>query len=268
MSATVGIVGLGWLGSALYEYLAAQGISLWGTRTTTKGVGEMRSLGIQAFHLVLNSEPQDESWRDWFRCRNLVINIPPNRRDQAVERNYTNQISQLLRMAKVNNVEKVIFISSTSVFGASKGVVDDDAPVQPDTATARALVACENLMKQKWEGVFAIVRFAGLYGPERHPGKFFAGRTNVPNGDAPVNFIHRDDAVRVIDLLIRKPRCSDVFNACAPAHPPKKDFYHRAALDIGLAPPTFLAGGADGKIIQCIHLANEGYVFQRAALEL
>lgn len=266
--AEIGIVGLGWLGSALYDYYHEKGVEVWGTRTSEEGVEEMRKQGVNAYLLNLAPGPENDEWKTWFRCRNLVINIPPGRKDPEVETRYPKQVEQLLRMAESAGVERVVFVSSTSVFGGAKGVVGDDTPVQPETNSGHALVACEEIIAKNWKGQYAVVRFGGLYGPGRHPGRFFSGRTGIPDGDAPVNFIHRDDCVGVIDFLIQQSVRGAVLNACAPAHPPKKQFYHRAALHAGLTPPQFLPGGEDEKEVQCSWLKREGYVFARGGLEM
>jgi len=264
--ADIGIVGLGWLGSALYADLEREGLTVFGTRTSEGSAAEMRTRGINAFRLLLEPKPGDDEWKTWFHCRVLVINIPPGRRDPDVEERYPKQLNALLNMAKESGVERIVFVSSTSVFGAAKGVVDDDSPVQPNTASGRALVECERMLREEWKGEYAVIRFGGLYGPDRHPGRFFAGRKDAPDGDAPVNFIHQADCIGVIRLLIEHPVRGAVLNACAPAHPPKKDFYHRAALHAGFVPPQFLPGGGDEKEVCCSWLEREGYVFERGGL--
>ncbi len=266
--AEIGIVGLGWLGSALYDFYQDRSVAVWGTRTSDNGVEEMRKQGKSAHLLNLAAGLQNEDWKSWFHCRNLVINIPPDRIDPDVEARYPRQVELLIRMAKSAGVERVIFVSSTSVFGSAKGIVDDDTLVQPVTNSGRGLVACEQMIANEWKGQYAVVRFGGLYGPNRHPGRFFSGRTGIPDGDAPVNFIHRDDCVRVIDFLIQQSVRSAVLNACAPAHPPKKEFYHHAALLAGLETPQFLSGGRAEKEVRCSWLERKGYVFERGGLEL
>ncbi len=267
--ADVGIVGLGWLGTTLAEYLKNKNLKVWGTRTSAEGVAEMHQRGVEAYELLLNPTPFDTSWKDWFRCRFLVINIPPDRKDEKVEIRYPESIVQLLIMAEKVGVEGVVFVSSTSVFGNAAGAVSDDSPLQPNTPVARALADVEKLFSEgRWNHRFAVIRLGGLYGPERHPGRFLAGKTEVPNGDAPVNFIHRDDAVRVVHHLMEDFPRSAFLNACAPAHPPKKEFYHHAALHAGLKPPKFLSGGAHGKRVSSSRLEHRGFLFQRAGLEM
>lgn len=146
------IVGLGWLGKTLYEELASRGKNVTGSRTTKEGVDSLIEEGIQAFKLVLNPELEGERLEEYLNAKVLVINIPPGRRDPDVESRYPQEISHLLNKALEFRVEQIIFVSSTSVFGSAKGLVDDDAVRHPDTAAGRALLLCEDLVMEKTGG--------------------------------------------------------------------------------------------------------------------
>ena len=51
-----------------------------------------------------------------------------------------------------------------------------------------------------------VIRFGGLIGYDRMPGKFLTGKKDLPNGDAPVNLIHRDDCVQIIYQIIKNEK--------------------------------------------------------------
>ena len=258
----VGIVGLGWLGEALYQRLTARGIAVFGTRTSASSAEAMQKEGVNAFPLLMNPGPMDDSWEKWFRANDLIINIPPGRKDPKAVEAYPNKIAHLLQMARQNGVKRVLFVSSTSVFGVAKGIIDDDSPLTPQTDSGIALRECEERVMDAYGDSAAVVRFGGLYGPNRHPGRFFAGRRNVPDGDAPVNFIHQADAVGVIIHLLNQSSWGIKINACAPHHPPKKEFYVRAAKHLKLEEPTFALGGGDQKEIRCNFLKETRFGFQ------
>ena len=76
-------------------------------------------------------------------------------------------------------------------------------------------------------------------GPERHPGRFLAGRQLASSGQSPVNFIHIDDCIAILKQIIRQEKWGEVFNACADAHPSKKSFYTEATEKLKLEPPQF-----------------------------
>jgi nucleoside-diphosphate-sugar epimerase len=84
-----------------------------------------------------------------------------------------------------------------------------------------------------------ILRLAGLIGPGRHPGHFFAGKVNVPNPYAPVNLVHLDDVITVTSKIIDLKLESDVCNLCSEVHPERHQFYTRMTEEIGLVKPLF-----------------------------
>ncbi len=99
------------------------------------------------------------------------------------------------------------------------------------------LYQIENLFFNNTNFQATIIRFAGLFGYSRHPGRFF-GERPIPQPDAPVNLIHRDDCINIIDRIIEQGKWSEVFNACADTHPSKREFYSHARKMMGLPEPA------------------------------
>lgn len=256
----VTIVGLGWLGLPLYNHLSAKGYRVSGSKTEEGNAELLRSVGVNAFHLKLLPMAVGADLDYWLNCKILVINIPPTRKDEKRIEIYPQQIKNLVKLVNVDT--KVLFVSSTSVFGDSMDEVDDFTPCNPTTNAAKALVFCEEWLTNNFTNC-NIVRFAGLYGPERHPGRFFAGKKEIPNGDAPVNFIHQQDAVRVIEKLIEYNGQGLRVNACAPEHPSKKEYYPKAAMRGGYDSPTFLKGGDHLKKVKCTWLTSQNFQFEK-----
>src|SRR5215472_2450603 len=62
---------------------------------------------------------------------------------------------------------RLIFISSTSVYGQSDGEeVDESSPTQPWEESGQALLRAEDFLSRKWLQAI-ILRFAAIYGPGR-----------------------------------------------------------------------------------------------------
>ncbi|MFT5748934.1 MAG: NAD dependent epimerase/dehydratase family enzyme, partial [Ancylomarina sp.] len=59
------------------------------------------------------------------------------------------------------------------------------------------------------------------------------------NADAPVNLIHRDDCIQIINEVINQDVWNEIFNCTADTHPSKKEFYTKAAERIGVPLPIF-----------------------------
>jgi nucleoside-diphosphate-sugar epimerase len=114
-----------------------------------------------------------------------------------------------------------------------------------------------------------VVRLAGLFGPQRPPGRFLAGRHDVAQASAPVNLIHLTDCVGLLSAIIRQQAWGHTFNACANSHPVRRDFYSQAANQLGLQSPTFRAeDDLGGKTIDSTLVRQTlGYTFQHDDLE-
>src|SRR5690606_28042744 len=110
---------------------------------------------------------------DFFDCAVLFIAIPPKRKMGEASL-YSKKIESVLQAAKGRS-KQVILISSTGVFeNSNKQFTELDIP-QPNTESGKVLLAAENIAKEQRGITTTILRFGGLYGPDRNPGRFFAG---------------------------------------------------------------------------------------------
>jgi nucleoside-diphosphate-sugar epimerase len=111
------------------------------------------------------------------------------------------------------NPSKIIFISSTSVYGQSDGSwVTEQSPTLPDRETGRILLEAEALALATG-GIVA--RLSGIYGPTRseHLRKFLAGEAVLEEGGGRwINQIHRDDAAEALVRLADPSLPSGIFN--------------------------------------------------------
>ena len=105
----------------------------------------------------------------------------------------------------------------------------------------------EALLQSNLNFKTTVIRFGGLLGEDRHPTKFLAGKTNVENPDAPVNLIQREDCIGIIEKILNQVEYDNwgaTFNAVAPFHPTKKEYYTQKATDLNLALPKFAASNS------------------------
>ncbi|MCL1125281.1 hypothetical protein [Shewanella surugensis] len=84
-----------------------------------------------------------------------------------------------------------------------------------------------------------VLRFAGLVGPNRHPGRFLSGKSDIAGGAAPVNLVHLGDFVKAVTCIILADNVQSVYNLCAQEHPSRQAFYRAASIDLGLTLPVF-----------------------------
>lgn len=238
----VAIIGLGWLGMPLAQSLLRRGIQVVGSKTTPDGVDAARMSGIECYQLVLTPELicDPEDLPHLFDADALVVTLPASRTAEGGE-NYFLAVQQVVDSALVYGIPRIIFTSSTSVYGDTVGKVKEDSPLNPVSVAGKTLVELEQWLHRLPHTSVDILRLAGLVGNERHPGRFLAGKTGVKGGSQGVNLVHQDDVIAAIELLLKLPKGGHTYNLCAPKHPAKKDFYPEFARTLQLAPPEFAA---------------------------
>lgn len=223
MNKTVSILGCGWLGKPLAIKLISEGYTVKGSTTSKEKFTEFNNLGIQPF--LISLETISTTIQEFLTSEILIVALP----SKNIE-GFKNLISYI----EISPIKKVLFISSTSVYIADNKIVAEDSPLQD-----APLVSIENMFKENNVFKVTIVRFAGLFGNERKPGNFFKNGRIIPNPEGFVNMIHQDDCVLILEKIIKSNYWNEVLNACADAHPKRRDFYLKTKADLGNEPPVF-----------------------------
>lgn len=255
MSKTVGVLGCGWLGLPLAQELIRDGISVRGTTTSPERMAELENAGIQPFCLQLTAEEIQGPIATFLRGLDaLVLNIPPGLRSDP-ETRYTAKIIHLLDQLDRSDCKRLIYVSSTSVYGNQQGIVNEDTPPEPDSESGRQLLEAEQTVQSRSGLHTLILRFGGLLARDRHPVRFLSGRTGMKNGGDPVNLIHREDCIRLIRAGLRDPELTGLINGVYPDHPLKAEYYTREAQAAGIPPPEYedSAETATPKIVHSKH---------------
>ncbi|MEO6980494.1 MAG: SDR family oxidoreductase [Mucilaginibacter sp.] len=248
----ISILGCGWYGKALAKVLLANGFIVKGSATSAEKITSLSDIGISTF--LVDFKGDSETYNpDFFNCDVLIISIPPKTR-QGEGSDYLPKLKRIIDTAKKHRVNKVIYISSTAVYGDNNTEVTELNPPEPDTESGRILREAEGLFSGETAFETTILRFAGLVGPGRHPGRFFAGKKDIPNGPAPVNLIHLDDCIGITTALIKQNAFDQVFNGVSPHHPAKSSFYREASLQAGLVAPEFIERLDSWKLIDSVNV--------------
>lgn len=242
----------------LGKTLIREGHQVKGSTTSPEKMELLSREGIQPFLIRLSENEEQVSDLSFFQSDLLVIAIPP-RAHVNEGKDYFFAIKRLITRAAEQEIRKIIFISSTSVYGEVNGPVDEDSPTAPDTVSGKVLVQAENLFNSEDSFRTTVIRFGGLIGPGRDPGKFFAGKQNIPNGLAPINLIHLEDCVGIAAAIIDKDFFGYTINACSPHHPTRKDFYTLASVKSGLPMPHFISEMINWKLVNSKFIPGELY---------
>ena len=244
---TVSILGCGWYGQALGRLLAANGFIVKGSVRSFEKIAQLSGFGIEPFLVNLNDDFEHIDPL-FLSCDILIVSIPPKFRTEEKD-GYLSKIHMIIKSIRECGINRIIYISSTGVYSEqNREVTESDRP-DPDTEQGRILLYAEELFQSDPDFKTCIVRFGGLVGPGRHPGRFFGGRSNVPNGRAPVNLIHLEDCIGISLVIIGQDVFGCIVNAVSPDHPAKADFYKTAAIQAGLPAPQFIDELTNWKIV-------------------
>ena len=240
----ISILGCGWLGLPLAKSLISKGFSVKGSTTSLEKISILENHGIQAYRIEI-SESEIKGEIDLFLQNSeiLIIDIPPKLRSVSSE-NFVSKIQTLIPFIKKSNIKKVIFISSTSVYADDPSTalrVTELVKPNPNTESGKQLVKAETLLQNNSNFKTTIIRFGGLIGEERHPVYHLAGKQNLQNPDAPINLIHQIDCIGIIEKIIEQNCWNETFNAVAPFHPSRKEYYTQKAIELELPLPEFSA---------------------------
>jgi nucleoside-diphosphate-sugar epimerase len=239
------ILGCGWLGLPLAKRLIEIGHSVHGSTTSENKLPILKDAGINPFLVTLESESISENINDFLaESEILIIDIPPKLRGNQsfptpLEMTFVRKIQNLIPFIERSSVKKVLFVSSTSVYGDENDWITEETNPNPETESGKQLLLAENILRKNENFETTILRFGGLIGEDRHPVKFLAGKENLENPDAPVNLIHQKDCIAIIQEIINQSKWNTVFNAVAPFHPTRKEYYTQKAIEQNLTPPKF-----------------------------
>ena len=258
----ISILGCGWLGLPLAQTFLEQGHSVKGSTTREEKLLALKEHGIAPYLIRFSPDINEDYQADFFDSEVLIVNIPP-KRNEAVTDEYPRQIASLLRVVERSPVKKVLFVGSTSVYPNVNGPVRESDTSEKVKASGRALLATERMVQEQPGIETTVLRFCGLFGPDRNPGRFLAGKTLNSSGQIPVNMIHLDDCIAIIVQIIEQNVWGEIFNACADEHPAKEDFYGVAAQKLGFDSPRFTATEEDAyKVVDSTKLKERlGYQF-------
>lgn len=254
----VSILGCGWLGLPLAKKLIEQRHIVRGSTTRAEKLSELRRAGIEPLWLQLSPELKGIGWDYLLDTEVLIVNIPP-RLAQTGSAFHPAQIEHLAALLKNSSVGRVIYVSSTSVYADENRTAVEDDVTTPEQSASPALVEAERII-QKVGKTWLVLRCGGLMGYERIPAKYVSGKKNLTTGHLPVNYLHRDDAVSIIEtfLSLSDEAWNQVYNAVAPLHPTRREVYLGSCDPFGFVPPTFEDNVSEPyKVISSEHLQSQ-----------
>ncbi len=262
----ISILGCGWLGLPLAKKLIESGHHVTGSTTSRDKLRTLSSAGISPFQIQLFEEGVQGDISSFLsKAKILIIDIPPGLRKDP-EANFVGKIGRLKSYIEKSGVEKVLFISATSVFEDTEDlpVYTEESAPNATAANGTQLISAEELLKDSEYYETTILRFGGLLGPGRHPVNYLSGKSDLKDPAGPVNLIHLEDCIGIIEAILEKNAWGETFHGVAPEHPTRREYYTRIAKEKNLAAMSFdKDSDSKGKKINSLNL-NEvlGYEFK------
>ncbi|RDY60290.1 SDR family oxidoreductase [Flagellimonas nanhaiensis] len=266
MTSRIGVLGCGWLGLPLAECLVSRSYEVHGTTTSLEKQDVLRTKGIQPYIVELSEkEIKGDIQKLLSNIDVLIINIPPRLRGSASE-SYVTKMTLLHEEIRKSRVQKIVFVSSTSVYGMVEGEITETTLPEPSTESGRQLLVCEKIFSQDENLSCTLIRFGGLIGPSRHPVTMLSKRQNLSNGNHPINLIHLEDCIHMICTILEKDYWGKIFNGVYPSHPSKREYYGAEAKSRGIPIPNYLESSneAVGKIVLSKNFLDLGHKFQKS----
>lgn len=242
----VSIIGLGWLGLDLAQYLQSINISVVGSKSSMEGVEKSRAEGIDSllFNTTLGFTLKSSAVQRLFQCEILVITLPPSHRYGSVS--YPIIVGAIAKTAEYCGAQHIIFTSSTSVYGQQSTIVDERSLLAPKTESANAIVVAERELLTKINANVSIVRLGGLFGGSRLPKNWIQNKDFIDRPNQRVNLIHRNDAIVAISEIIKqKGEGKQIYNIVSPQHPTRREFYTNIASGSDISPLNFIEDADD-----------------------
>ena len=261
----VGIIGCGWLGLPLAKSLIKNNYIVYGSTTNKEKLGLLANENINPFFLYIEKEGVLGNITEFLENLDvLIINIPPKNKNTN---EYSIKIRHLSIAVKESNLKKVLFISSTGVYGTNQGKIDSYTIPKPSSQNGTNLLEAEKIIINNFSTT--ILRLGGLIGPDRNPTKVLSTKKIVYNPNSPVNLIHLTDCIGIIKCIIKKNKWGKIYLGVSPYHPSRESYYNSQCIKLGLNKINFSKkSNQTYKEITDKKIAEElGYGFKNLNLE-
>src|SRR5579884_940674 len=223
------IGGDGYIGSALRPLLLERGyhvrilsLLLFGTEPIAPYMGHPRLEVMQADFRQVDKVVESMRGMDAVIHLGAIVGDPACALDEDLTIDINVTATKLIaEVAKGHGVNRFIFASSCSVYGASDGVLDERSDLKPVSLYARSKMACERLLSSMSSGAFSVVslRFGTIYGLSGRTRfdlvvnlltakAIVEGEMTVAGGSQWRPFLHVEDAARAVLLALDAPLSS------------------------------------------------------------
>lgn len=259
------IVGCGYLGQRVADLLLSRGDKVSALTRSAETADAFRAMGIDPIVGDI-MEPSSLTFPD---IDELIYAVGFDRSEGHSKRSvYVDGLAGVLQM--LPDCQRVTYVSSTSVYGQCDGEwVDQHSHCVPTTESGRICLDAEETLRARVPDA-AVIRLAGIYGPNRLLRRVESLVANEPiagNPDAFLNLIHVDDAARLVADVAAATRRREPYLGADGNPPKRREFYEELARLVGAPSPIFDANlpsrsSAAGLGKRCRAVVPEGFELQ------
>ncbi len=212
------IIGCGYVGLQLGTELVTQGHKVWGLRRSDNAAAVLNAAGLEPLAADITRPGTLAAIApafDWVVfCASATGGGPQQYREV-----YVDGLRNVLTWLATAPIRRLVYTSSTSVYGQTDGsVVDEASPTEPAEETGQILLEAENLLltavqERHFPGV--VLRLAGIYGPGRGYWlrQYLKGDARLEGQGARVlNMVHRDDVAGAVIAALQRGRPGEIYN--------------------------------------------------------
>jgi nucleoside-diphosphate-sugar epimerase len=217
------VLGCGYTGKRLAKEAVERGYEVVGTSRDEDSLDHLRDIGATPVKWDVLENDLRGIEQHFGPDTALVYSIPTIYRKYDDERDgvprHVAPVKKVLSGAREHGLERFIYLSSTSVYGDSKGDwVDETTSTDPASPYGRMREDIEEfLLGAKVPFPVNVARLVGIYGPDRTIVDYIeSGRYKLVDGGVkPTNRIHVDDIVEsVLKMVESDSTQSRIYNVC------------------------------------------------------
>ena len=220
---TFTILGAGWLGAKLAQNLKSD----YNVKVSVRNKDKLLDFENLEYTVYILNENDYSSLDELLDTNYLFINYPPSKFDD-----YLGFLEKIYSCEKIKNIEKIIFISSTSIYPNFEATYDENCFIE--NPSNKLVFDAEELVLNK---THIILRASGLFGEDRIAGRRLANK-KVDFPKTKINFIHRNDVISATIFAIKND-LNGIFNLASKQHPTKEELYSFNAQKYGFEKPIF-----------------------------
>ncbi len=231
------VVGCGYLGERIARRWHQSDARVFVTTRSEETAERFRQ---QQWHPVLCDVTRPETLTDLPRVSTVVYCVGLDRSSgQSMHDVYVQGLQNVLD--HLPSPERFLYVSSTGVYGQIGGeIVDETSETEPIDDSGRTVLKAERSLHSRVEHAI-VLRFAGIYGPDRllRSDALQKGEVITGVGESWLNLIHVDDGAEAVLIAEERATAGEIYNVSDDEPVRRQDFFGFLAEELGAPEPQF-----------------------------